>query len=76
MPIPRPRKNEKEGDFISRCMSNKTMQNEFPDKDKLRILCVSRLIERKGIDYLLRSIPLIKEKIGDMFERFTLFKHP
>jgi len=38
------------------------------NKDKLRILCVSRLIERKGIDYLLRSIPPIKEKIGNTFE--------
>jgi len=38
------------------------------DKDKLRILCVSRLIERKGIDYLLRSIPPIKERFGNMFE--------
>ena len=38
------------------------------DKDKLRILCVSRLIERKGIDYLLRSIPPIKERFGNRFE--------
>ncbi|MFC1925772.1 glycosyltransferase family 4 protein [Chloroflexota bacterium] len=36
--------------------------------DKLRILCVSRLIERKGIDYLLRSLPLIKERYGNVFE--------
>jgi L-malate glycosyltransferase len=36
--------------------------------DKLRILCVSRLIKRKGIEYLLKSIPLVKEKAGKNFE--------
>lgn len=35
---------------------------------KLRILCVSRLIKRKGIDYLLESIALVKEIFGDDFE--------
>lgn len=38
------------------------------NESKLRILCVSRLIERKGIDYLLRSIPLMKEEVGNTFE--------
>ena len=37
-------------------------------RDRLRILCVSRLIGRKGIDHLLRSVPLVKAKIGSVFE--------
>ncbi len=36
--------------------------------NKLRILCVSRLIERKGIDGLIKSIPLMKERLGDTIE--------
>ncbi|MFC1913749.1 glycosyltransferase family 4 protein [Chloroflexota bacterium] len=35
---------------------------------KLRVICVSRLIGRKGIDYLLQSIPRIKEKGGSPLE--------
>ena len=38
------------------------------NNNKLRLLCVSRLIERKGIDYLLRSISLIKEEFSNIFE--------
>ena len=37
-------------------------------RDKIRILCVSRLIERKGISHLIESVPLIKEKHGNNFE--------
>lgn len=35
---------------------------------KVRILCVSRLIERKGIDYLIRSAPSLRNRFGDAFE--------
>jgi len=36
--------------------------------DRLRILCVSRLIERKGVDHLIRSVPIVRERLGDVFE--------
>lgn len=36
--------------------------------DRRRILCVSRLIERKGLDHLIRSVPIMKERLGDVFE--------
>ncbi|MBL7206674.1 MAG: glycosyltransferase family 4 protein [Candidatus Aenigmarchaeota archaeon] len=32
---------------------------------KLKILCVSRLIRRKGIDYLIKSIPLLEKQLKD-----------
>lgn len=35
---------------------------------KLRILSVSRLIKRKGIEYLLEGIQMVKEIFGDGFE--------
>ena len=36
MPIPRPRTDENKDDFMSRCMSDDNMQEEFPD-DKQRV---------------------------------------
>ena len=38
------------------------------NNNRLRILCVSRLIERKGIEHLLRSASQLQEKIGNRFE--------
>jgi len=32
MPIPSPRKGEKEKDFVSRCMANDVMKSEYPDQ--------------------------------------------
>lgn len=39
MPLPKPKKNETKDKFISRCMSNKTMQNEFPDDEQRLAVC-------------------------------------
>lgn len=39
MPLPKPKKGEKENDFISRCMSNKTMKKEFPDQKQRTAVC-------------------------------------
>ncbi|MFA5054957.1 MAG: glycosyltransferase family 4 protein [Dehalococcoidia bacterium] len=36
--------------------------------DKVKILCVSRLIGRKGISHLIESAPIIKEKYNGKFE--------
>ena len=34
MPIPKPRKNETDDDFISRCMSDPIMIGDFPSEDQ------------------------------------------
>jgi hypothetical protein len=42
LPIPTPGDDEAEGDFISRCMSNETMKEDFPDNDQRLAVCFSR----------------------------------
>jgi hypothetical protein len=42
MPIPNPKKSEKEGDFVSRCMGDETMNKEFPDQKQRAAVCYSQ----------------------------------
>lgn len=46
MPIPKPNAGEKQSDFISRCMGNATMKDEYPDNDQRLAVCFSSF--RKG----------------------------
>lgn len=39
MPMPKPRKNEKKDDFISRCMGNDTMVKDYPEEDQRAAVC-------------------------------------
>lgn len=39
MPIPKPRKNENEDDFIGRCMGDDVMKKEYPEQDQRRAVC-------------------------------------
>lgn len=47
MPLPKPNKNEKEKEFISRCMSSETMNKEFPDQKQRAAVCYSQYRKRK-----------------------------
>ena len=42
MPIPKPHKEEKQKDFISRCMGNPTMTKEFKDSKQRSAVCYSQ----------------------------------
>lgn len=42
MPIPKPKKGEDKDSFISRCMSDDTMQKEYPDKEQRMAVCISQ----------------------------------
>jgi len=42
MPLPKPKDDEKEDDFIKRCMSNDTMKKEFPDNDQRLAVCFQK----------------------------------
>lgn len=42
MPIPKPRKDESEDDFMQRCMSNKVMLKEFPEKNTRYGVCMTQ----------------------------------
>lgn len=39
MPIPQPNKDESKKDFVSRCMSNETMNKEYPDPTQRYAIC-------------------------------------
>ena len=35
----------------------------LPNNEVKRILCVGRLIERKGVEYLIRALPIVQQKV-------------
>ena len=42
MPIPKPRSNESESDFISRCMGDEVMNEDYPDQDIRAGVCYTQ----------------------------------
>jgi len=42
MPLPKPNPNEKESDFINRCMSNDLMKSEYADIEQRSAVCYSQ----------------------------------
>lgn len=47
MPLPKPKQGESEDDFISRCMSNKTMKEDYTDNDQRLAVCFSQWKKEK-----------------------------
>jgi hypothetical protein len=39
MPLPKPKKEEKENEFMNRCMGDETMKKEFPDNEQRTAVC-------------------------------------
>ena len=50
MPLPKPRKSEKEDDFIDRCMGDEVMVEEYPDESQRRAVCQTQWDESKKQD--------------------------
>lgn len=48
MPLPTPKKNEKQGDFISRCAGNETMNKDFKDTKQRVAVCYSQWKKAKA----------------------------
>ena len=48
MPLPKPNKNEKQGDFISRCAGDETMNKDLPDNKQRVAVCYSQWKEAKA----------------------------
>lgn len=48
MPLPTPEKNEKQGDFISRCAGNETMNKDFKDTKQRVAVCYSQWKKAKA----------------------------
>lgn len=48
MPIPTPKKGQSKSEFISQCMGNPTMINEFPDQKQRAAVCYSKYEDKKS----------------------------
>ena len=42
MPLPKPSKNEKQSEFVSKCMGDNMMNKEFPDQKHRAAVCYSQ----------------------------------
>ncbi len=47
MPIPKPKENETQKDFIARCMGDEVMRDEYPENDKRAAICYSAWRKKK-----------------------------
>lgn len=65
MPLPKPRSGEEQDEFVSRCMGNDTMREDFPEQDQRLAVCFSQWRDRKGTEPMqtkeLRPILDLKE---------------
>jgi hypothetical protein len=42
MPLPKPKEDEKRNDFISRCMADDKMKDEFPKQTQRMTVCIEQ----------------------------------
>ena len=49
MPLPKPRKQESEQEFVSRCMGDDMMNKDFKDQKQRAAVCYSQFKSRKTI---------------------------
>ena len=42
MPLPKPSKNQKQSEFISKCMGDNTMNKDFPQQKQRAAVCYSQ----------------------------------
>lgn len=56
MPLPKPKPREKEDDFVSRCMADSTMNDEYPDEEQRAAVCYSQFRGKAMNDMLLQAI--------------------
>lgn len=42
MPLPKPKANENQKEFIQRCMSDSTMNSEYPRQDQRLAVCYTQ----------------------------------
>ena len=48
MPIPKPKKGQKEQEYMSRCMGDETMKKEFPDQKQRVAVCLTQVRRSKA----------------------------
>ena len=62
MPLPKPRADENESDFVSRCTVDFTMVNEYPDQEQRLAVCYNLYEEQK-------TVKKVKDTWQNAFER-------
>jgi len=69
MPIPNPRKGQKESEFMSRCMSDETMKKDFPDNKQRVAVCLTQVRRSKS-----KAANISDDSLDDFFdESFILY---
>jgi hypothetical protein len=66
MPLVTPKKSEKQGDFVSRCMGDETMNKEFPDQKQRAGVCYSQFKKAKASIEAAESLEEYKQDFFNM----------
>jgi hypothetical protein len=56
MPIPEKRPNEKNQNFIARCMGNETMKKDYPDTQQRIAICLGQTKQKKTKSSLIEEV--------------------
>ena len=72
MPIPQPEKNEDKQHFVSRCMSNKTMKEDYKDSKQRVAVCLSQTGRSKSIiDDVKENLAIRMYPYNEDWDEFT-----
>ena len=70
MPLPKPKPNESHDDFLSRCMGNPTMNEDYPENDQRYAVCIS--LWEKG-DKM--NAEILTQELIDSLQKKTYFNN-
>ena len=56
MPIPEQNIGESAVDFIQRCMSDETMNTEYPDKDERYAVCIDQTKSKSTLEQAIQKL--------------------
>lgn len=63
MPIPQPNQGESKKKFINRCMSDPTMNKEFPDGDQRYKVCLEQM--DMGKTFAAKVVAILHERLKE-----------
>ncbi len=69
MPVPKPNDNEKEDEWIARCMGNETMKKEFDDNDQRLAVCFQTWRDKDKEKKSIRMKPTMDEEEDEFMDR-------
>lgn len=56
MPLPLPRKRERQSNFMSRCMGDPVMNKDFPKQDQRAAVCIKQWNRGKKVKAVLEAL--------------------